>query len=265
MISFAVTAYNEMTKERKYGANLLRCIRAAQEHDQIGQIVIVDDGSADYDHLVDLLADEPKVHLYHNHENQGVFSNKLEAIASCPEGWVITCDSDNCMNKKFIDLLANRPKNPSTWYCPSFASPKFDYRPFIGSYDLKEIGKIIHDPMFDCLINTGNQTVYRRTFMRVFGKYRGLRADLMMPNYLGTPRSARGDMYWRLVFDANDSFIFNLEWLLAGNRLNVARHLEYEHYWTLQDESNYIRAPREKKQLRHKLNIALAKSIAEIQ
>jgi len=260
MTSFAITAYNEMSSGKRLGKNIRECIAPAQSHPEIDEIVVVDDGSDDYDLLQSLLQDESKVKLYHNEENQGVFGNKIEAIARCQKGSsVITCDSDNKMSTAYIDKVLSLDKFDDTWYCPSFARPKFDYRSLIGCYDITTVAAAIDKPMFGCMFNTGNQVVDRDTFMLVFGKYWGLRADLMFPNYLDIPEQSRGDRYWRLVFDANDSFILNMQWLTRGGRLSVVDGLEYDHYYTSGQESNYIRAPDEKAAL----NKVLTESLRE--
>lgn len=248
-LSFAVTAYQEMAPVRRQGGRLLEAIAAAQQHDSVAEIVVVDDGSTDFDELEAFLNGQPKVHLYHQPENQGVFGNKLEAVARATCDWVITCDSDNRMAAEFIDQIVAIDKRPECWYCPSFARPDFDYRHLAGDYDLGGIGAIIDRPRFDCMMNTGNQTVHRESFMEVFGPYRGKRADLMNPNYLGLLPAQRPMKYWRLVFDALDSFIYNMTWLSAGGKLHIVSGLEYDHYRTSGLESNYARSPQEKDDL----------------
>ena len=104
-ISFAVTAYHEMSPERGGGNNLLRCIAAAQQSEAITDIAIVDDASSDFQQLQELLEGAPKVSLYSNQQNLGVFGNKLEAIAQAKGDWVITCDSDNTMGSTYIEKL----------------------------------------------------------------------------------------------------------------------------------------------------------------
>lgn len=253
MITFAVTAYRELSEKRKYGEQLFRCIQPAQEHPQVDEIVIVDDGSDDADGLAEVLVGQEKVSFHRNVENRGVFGNKLEAIARARGGWVITCDSDNLMRKDFLDHIIAKGKDRDTWYCPSFARPEFDYRSLVGTYVLASIQRIIDQPMFQCAINTGNQTVHHETFMEVFGKYRDRRADLMMPNWLDIPAAEREKKYWRLVFDALDSFIFNLTWLQAGKRISFVPGLEYDHYCSGDDAGNYVRSPPEKEQLGKRL------------
>lgn len=252
MISFAVTAYNEMAEGRKCGQLILNCIRAAMQHPAIGEVVVVDDGSEDFGKLLRMLTDKPKVRLFDNVHNLGVFGNKLEAIAQCSGEWVITCDSDNVMDETFINDLVGiieTEKEPRTWYCPSFARTHFDYRGLVGKYTLGNVAEMMAEPMAACCLNTGNQTVHREQFMKVFGWYRQERADLIMPNWLDLTPEQRPMKYWRLVFDACDSFIFNMEWFLSGGTMHVVEGMEYDHYYAGGPESNYNRAPQEKGRL----------------
>ena len=246
-VSFAVTAFRESTRDD--GERLLRCLEPARAHPGIHEVVVVDDGSDDYGWLSGLLGSALKVAIYHNPENQGVFGNKIEAVARSTGDWVITCDSDNLMRADFIDKILSLDKLPHTWYCPSFARPKFDYRRLIGDYDLAGLERILDEPMFQCACNTGNQTVHRKCFMDTFQKYRGRRADLMMPNWLNIPEAERSTHHWRLVFDALDSFILNWTWLQDEGRLHIVDGLEYDHYWSGGDDSNYARSPQEKDDL----------------
>lgn len=246
MFSFAVTAYNEMSQFGKQGQRLLECISAAQDCEEISEIVIVDDFSGEFLALSDLLQDQPKVRLYQNLENFGVFGNKLEAIAKCTGDWVITCDSDNRMGQEYLEHIDELAWRPDTWYCPSLASPNFDYRHLIGLYDLKTLDSVFHKSLFGCCLNTGNQTVHRNSFLSVFDKYRGPRSDLKLPNFLDLSESQRLSQHSKDVFNANDSFIFNMLWLEAGNSLRICPGLEYAHHYTSGKDSNYARAPKEK-------------------
>jgi glycosyltransferase involved in cell wall biosynthesis len=209
----------------------------------------VDDGSEDFDTLRAHLNAEEKVRLFHNAQNRGVFGNKLEAIAQCRHSWVINCDSDNYMGLPYLDLAASLAKDPRTWYCPSFAKPEFDYRELVGRWHLANIEELLEKPLAECALNTGNQIVHRKSFMKVFGGYRGRRFDLLQPNYLELPTSERTTHRHRLVYDAKDSLIFNMEWLFAGGTLEIVPGLEYDHYYTSGPESNYARAPEEKDKL----------------
>ncbi len=265
MLSFVVTAFNEMSEGRLRGKRILDCIRPAQEHDAIKEIVVVDDASKDFNGLLEILRGQSKVRLHQNKTNRGVFGNKLEAIACANYDWVITCDSDNVMSRDYLKQIIYTDRNWQTWYCASFARPKFDYRKLAGTYNLKTLSRIINHPVFPCFFNTGNQVVQRTAFMQVFEQYRGKRADLMMPNYLNLTEKDRQTHYWRLVFDACDSFLLNYHWILAGNKIEVVEGLEYDHYYATGDEGNYSRSPDEKGKLGNILLAELKKVIAKEQ
>lgn len=261
MFTFAVTAYEETSETRLHGQRLLRCIQAAQKHKAITEIVVVDDGSTDYPALSSLLQREPKVCLYRNAENLGVFTNKIEAILRAGNPWVITCDSDNVMDAQYLDRAIAVATEPDVWYCPCFARPHFDYRKLLGVYDLNSIKPFLTRQLSHCAINTGNQIVHRESFAKVFDRFRGVkRFDLMLENYLQV--SDRTDEKWHQVYGANDSFILVKFWLEAGHRINITAGLEYDHlvHHRNRAASNYDRAPIEKVELSSALVRSLTSS-----
>lgn len=247
--SLAVTAFNELTPERHDGKNLERCLSAAVQHPGISEIVVVDDGSERPIGWPDSV-----ISFYHNEKNLGVFLNKLESVARCTGDWVICCDSDNFKDAIHISKALSLPLDPNRFYCPSFAKPVFDYREHIGWYDLKTIhhineGSNFRRLMARCLLNTGNEMVHRETFMEVFGKYRGTdywREWLARyPKFCAFIRDNTPE-YNKQITDANDSFIYNMAWLLAGKSLEVVEGLEYDHTVGSGNASNYNRSPVEK-------------------
>lgn len=256
-VSFAVTAYKETSRG---GPSILQCVAAAVDHPQINEIVVVDDASPDFVKLQKMVADVPKLKLFKNDKNLGVFGNKLSAVAHTTGDWVINSDSDNILDEKAISKVLSTGLDPMTWYCPSFARPVFDYRSLVGRYDAANITKLVNaGGMADCLMNTGNQTVHRESYMSVFGQYLDERADLLLPNYLNVPEVKRKSHHWREVFNACDSLIFNSIWISNGGALDVVEGFEYEHYWTNGSDSNYNRAPTEKGLLSETLMQALGK------
>ncbi len=265
MITFAVTAYNEIAEPQLHGQRLLNCIRAAQEHEAISEVVIVDDGSPDFEQLEFLLQDASKVKLFRNNSRMGVFTNKVEIIARSTGNWVITCDSDNVMEPEYIDQIVGINRNKRTWYCSSFGRPYFDYRRLTGIYNLKTIGTMLSLPAADCAMNTGNQTVHRDSFMNVFGKYVGIkRFDLLLPNYMDLTEEIRQEERWWLAYGACDSILFNLEWLQNGNQIMLVPGLEHEHYVHSHPEgSNFNRAPNEKGAISKKLIQLLKEACCE--
>ena len=250
-VSFAVTAYHETLRG---GPTILDSLAAAIEHPAVDEIVVVDDASDDFEELKILLQDVPKLQLFRNESNQGVFGNKVAAVYHSTGDWVINSDSDNVLSPEFITKVLATDLDIMTWYCPSYAMPMFDYRPFIGRHDLSNVADLIKQGgMAACLLNTGNQTVNRECYVGMFGKYLGQRVDLMKPNFLGLKETKRAERYWRDVFNACDSISFNSEWLQNGGTMEVVEGLEYEHFWTGGDDSNYNRAGVEKGRLNDKI------------
>ena len=247
-VSFAVLAYNESDPTRAKGERLLRSLSAAREHPDIDEIVVVDDGSDDYLWLLRLLEKVPKVKLYHNETNLGVFLNKIEVVARSTGDWVIVSDSDNYKNATHIDKALSLSLDPDVWYCPSFARPAFDYRHLTGEYSLETIGSLgLMQQFTRCCLNTGNQLVHQQTFMGLFSRYQGTNYWLnMWRHFPDVPLAERSTHYWRQVWDANDSMLFNMLWLCAGKRLAIVEGLEYDHYLCKDDASNYNRSPAEK-------------------
>jgi len=250
--TYAVMAYNEFDPTRERGERFFRSFSAAQQHPGIDEVLVVDDGSDDYTWLQERVSQIPSVKLYHNEKNLGVFLNKIEIIARATGDWVITCDSDNFKNAPHIDKALSLQQDPDVWYCPSFARPAFDYRRFIGEYNLGDISRFDQGGYKErnvarCCLNTGNQMVHRETFMEVFGQYRGTDYWLDMWRFLWDVNvHERSKHYWRQVWDANDSMLFNMLWLEAGKRLQVVDQLEYTHFLAKTDSSNYNRSPHEK-------------------
>jgi len=261
-VAFGVTAYQEMKPSREYGGRLLRSIRAAQADSRIDEIVIVDDGSDDYVGLETVLDKEAKVHLFRNHENLGVWGNKIEVVARSTCDWVISCDSDNSMTSEYFDIV-DMTMDPDVRYSPSFARPEFDYRGMVGQFSLGNIATIIDMPLFECVMNTGNLVTHRETFMEVFGRFRGKPMCTTLPNFLGVRRDLLKSDFgkWEAVYNACDSFMFQLLWLLEGKAVEIVSGLEYDHYYTNSDDSNYARAPAEKCDLSRAMKTYLKKVV----
>jgi glycosyltransferase involved in cell wall biosynthesis len=253
MLSFAVTAYNEMTEPQQFGQRLLNSIAAARDHPAVNEIVIVNDGPAGIGEIADMLKGIPKVKFFGNEVRQGVFTNKIEAIARATGDWVINSDSDNFQDADYIDHVVGLSLDPDTWYCPSFAKPQFDYRRLVGRWDIETIpsGAFFDTPIAACAINTGNQVVNRAGYMKVFERFQGVRRfDLLLPNYLALTEKKRQSEDMHLAYGACDSILLNIEWLLAGGTLEFCEGLEYEHAVHIDKSgSNYDRAPAEKERL----------------
>jgi len=244
-VSLCVTAYRESVRG---GCGwILECIEAACNSTFIDEIVVVNDGTLDFPELASALRDIPKLRFVQNPKRLHVFGNKLESVWQATTDWVLMCDSDNIMDEAYyVNLLKIRPWQDDVWYAASRANPIFDYRAFVGTWDIKSLvdSVTLDYKMFWCMVNTGNQFVHRNTFLSVFGHLRGTRFDLTQPDYFGV--DDRRDEKWFLTYGANDSFFMLKEWMLSGNRICVVDGLEYGHRMGDKITSNYERGPDEK-------------------
>ncbi len=242
-VTLAVTAYQESTRGN-YGW-IQECLAPAAEHPMVREIVVVNDGTPDFEDLDKALTCVSKLTLHQNATRLHVFGNKLESVYRATSEWVLLCDSDNHMAIEYYDTLAGMaPWNSSTWYCASFAKPAFDYRALCGEWNLADIRRMVSIKGFWCFANTGNQFVHRERFLDVFGHLRGKRFDLEQPDYFGA--ADRTDEKWFLTYGAQDSFFLTKEWLLHGGVIRCVKDLEYDHRLGGGDLSNYNRAPLEK-------------------
>jgi hypothetical protein len=242
-ISLAVTAYEEHARGN-FGW-IRECLAPAAENPMVREIVVVNDGSRDFNDLQTALAGVPKLKMWQNGERLHVFGNKLESVYWATSEWVLLCDSDNAMPSQYYDKLDSlAPWDSDTWYCASWARPAFDYRELCGTWRTGDIDEMASKGRFSCFVNTGNQFVHRQRFLDVFGHLRGKRFDLEQPDYFGV--GDRGDEKWLLVYGAQDSFFLMKEWLLHGGVVQCVEDLEYDHRIGTGQLSNYVRAPEEK-------------------
>ena len=247
-VSLCVTAYNEWLRgECRW---IRECLQPACDSDFIDEIVVVNDGTDDFDKLTDMLSDLPKLRLTQNPSRLHVFGNKVESVYRATSDWVLMCDSDNIMDGQYYEtLLKHAPWDADTHYCADQAKPIFDYRAFRGEWGVADIASVFskHPDMFWCLVNTGNQFIHRETFLDLFGGFRGKRLDLEQPDYFNA--EDRDDEKWFLAYGANDSFFILKTWLMSGKRVHVVPGLEYDHRIGDTITSNYERGPKEKTEI----------------
>lgn len=247
-ITLAVTAFDE--SHRGDFEWIRECITPATTHPLVREIAVVNDGTDDIDRLRFEIGALPKVRIYQNETNLGVFGNKVTSVDRSTSEWVLMCDSDNTMGHDYYDRLQSLGEWQSDMmYCSSFARPNFDYRHFCGTWNLDNIIYENERRAFFCLVNTGNWFLHRPTFLEAFRYNTRSRFDLQQPNYFGVPANVREQIYWRHVYDAQDSFFINKTWLLAGHVLNVVHGLEYDHRVDKGTQGNYDRSPVEKEAL----------------
>ena len=199
-ISLCITNYNR-------NAYLFKSFEQVLNDERIGEILISDDCSNP-----DLFNDifkrceslSSKIRVVRNPINLGCYANKCKAVSEAKFEYVIIFDSDNIIDKSYIDLIYSVEWNPKTILAPDFAFPVFDYREFAGyTFNKTNVSKYAYKRGFDCLINTMNYFVHRDSFVQIW-----------------QPKS---DIY------GADSIYMNYLWLLSGNEIHCLTGLEYFH------------------------------------
>ncbi len=242
MISVAVTAYNE--SQRGKGEWILACLKSVSAPDLVTEVVVVDDCSDDWPWLKELLQDKPKVKLFRNDCNLGVYRNKLRSIELCTSEWVQICDSDDTMEDAHFKRLSELSRDTKTLYCNSFGHTEFDFRELVGRHDLKAYIGLAGNNLFGCLFNHGNHFLHRSTFLSVLADADPTRRLLQAPQ-----KDADDSTYVRRAHDGADSAFYNSRWLLAGNVMEIVPGLEYNHRHHQDSTSAYAAAPPEKELL----------------
>lgn len=207
-ISICITTWNRTDL-------VVRAFEKVLDDDRIGEVVIVDDSSPMelYFKLESMVSGLPKVTLFRNGENLDCYANKARAISLAKNEWCILLDSDNVIDKSYLDALYALPDwSRVTFYCPEFARPHFDYRMFSGNLIYKEnVHSHVGSKAFDCLINTANYFVHQGVYLSVFD-----------PNI--NPHAA-------------DTIYMNHRFLDKGGYLYVVPGMQYEHM--VHDGSHY--------------------------
>lgn len=163
MISVCITTYNRYNRTIKSFSSIL-------DDDRVSEIVICDDCSEDS--IFNKLKSEieklnnQKIKLFKNDKNKGAFLNKVESIKKCSNDWVALIDSDNEINRSYIDKLP-KSRDEKTFYLPSIAvcsSTLLNYSEYSGqTFDKNAFNnKIINTP----LSNTGNYFFNKHTYLK---------------------------------------------------------------------------------------------------
>lgn len=185
--------------------------------DRITEIIIVDDHSEPgiWSEIQLQLELEDKVKLFRNAENIGCYHNKREAISKASNEWAIILDSDNVLDKVYIDRVENlwiAGLNEKTFYQPELASPHFDFSKYAGMLiDKSNVHKFADDSTFCTMLNACNYFVNKNEYLRTW-------EDREEP--------------WTA-----DSILQAYNWLNAGNSIYIVPGLQYSH--RIHDGSHY--------------------------
>lgn len=166
MISICITTFNRCNRTIKSFSSVI-------DDPRISEIIICDDCSEDsiFNKLqseIEKLNNE-KIKLFKNDKNKGAFLNKVESIKKCSNDWLALIDSDNEIDKSYIDNLPEN-RDEKTFYLPSIAicsSPNLNYSKYSGqTLDKSAFAKIINK----ALANTGNYFFNKHTYLKAINK-----------------------------------------------------------------------------------------------
>jgi glycosyltransferase involved in cell wall biosynthesis len=185
---------------------LLESFDKVVKDDRVGEIVIVDDFSSEenYNDVRNAVKWMPKVKLYRNDKNLDCYRNKHEAISKATNEYCIILDSDNVIDKAFIDKIYQQEWEPETILAPDWAMPTFDYTEFSGLTVTKQnVADYMQKKFFTTCLNCMNYFVNRDKYMEVWdGSVDPVTADSIFQNY---------------------------NWLKSGYKIKIVEGLRYFH------------------------------------
>lgn len=210
-LSLAITTFNRYVLTIESFAQVIDDYR-------IDDIVILDDASTDgsYERLAEHYKDIPKVRVIRQAQNQGMAENKKCAIALSNNSHVLILDSDNVIDKSYLDAIFKNGQllTDKVINCPEFAYPNFDFRKYSGQFvDYKNAKKFMSHDMFRCFLNCCNYVVTQKTYLEVYEKD-------------DTVKEA-------------DTIAFNYRWLKAGYSFYIVPGCKYFH--RTHPESGFLR------------------------
>lgn len=190
---------------------LLESFAQVLDDDRISEIIISDDCSElpNYDLLGKSLIQWPKVKLFRNKDTVGCYRNKARAISLASNEYVIIFDSDNVIDKSYIDALYKVEWNPDIILQPEYAKPAFNFTPWSGmTIDKDNVADLFNTSnaakgQFDCLLNVMNYFVHRDTYLKVW-------EDCPEPF-------------------AADTILQNYNWFNSGRKMFVVPGMQYYH------------------------------------
>lgn len=206
-LSVVIPTYNrfEMTLESFWSVYL---------DERVQSIVIVDDASTDgsYEKIQQVVEQLDKVKLYRQLQNRDCYVNKHSAVAYSPTPYCILLDSDNKIDKSYLDAIFNEQWDQDTILTPEFARPQFDFRAYSGMIFSKEnAAEYVDKPMWEVMLNACNYFVNRDNYLAV----------------------------WDRDCDpvTSDSIYQAYNWLASGRKIKVVSGMQYEH--TVHSGSHY--------------------------
>ena len=198
-ISICIPVYNRYEM-------LFKSFEQVIDHPNVGEIIIVDDASdQDISDCIKIgCLGNPKIKLFRNEKNLSCFANKREAVSKAQNEYVIVLDSDNIIDKTYIDTIMEQHWAPERILQPCFAKPRFDFRKHNSLLVHKSnIRKYMGDGMFNVMLNAMNYFVNRDRYLEAWDN---------------SVDPVTSDTIWQ-----------NYCWLRAGNSIYITPGLMYEH------------------------------------
>lgn len=233
-ISIAIPFYNNSNYINDLLQNIIN-------DERITEIVICDDKSNnnELNKLKDIIFkhNSSKIKLYQNTKNLGCYHNKLNTLNKCTNEWACLIDSDNIIDKTYIDRLYSFEKwKTELIYAPmwaytfgtkkeQFRSPNLNYSQFKNEYiDRKKYIEYFTsgNMNFKCLINTCNYFLPVNEYLSIMKKYD----------------------YERMKIDCLDSMVLFADWIHHNNKVYIVDNLIYKH--RLHTQSNFVLSPSHK-------------------
>lgn len=190
---------------------LLESFAQVLDDDRISEIIISDDHSEEpnYDILQRSVKQWPKVKLFRTENNVGCYVNKARAISHATNDYVIIFDSDNIIDRSYIDALYKVEWNPDVILQPEYAKPAFNFTPWSGMTISKDnVAGLFNTSnavksQFDCLLNVMNYCVHKDSYLQVW-------EDCPEPY-------------------AADTILQNYNWFKSGKKMFVVPGMQYYH------------------------------------
>ena len=176
---------------------------------RVGEVIISDDCSRDevFNSVVWYFKEFPKVKIHRNETNLDCYRNKAKALELATNDWCILFDSDNVMDKSYLDRIENLViggVSDKTIYTPSFARPHFDFSSVAGvNISRSNVAGLAHSDKVTTMLNAANYFVNRHEYLKVFNP------DI-------DPVTS-------------DSIYMMSRWLESGNSIYVVPDLSYQH------------------------------------
>lgn len=185
---------------------LIESFKDVYDDDRIEAIVISDDESdiGVYRELESVFRYMPKVKMFRNEKNQDCYKNKAIAVGLSTTDYLVIIDSDNKIDKGFIDKIYEHEWSADKILMPEFALPLFDYTAYAGLTITKQnVAQYMGLSMFDTCLNCMNFFVNKHTYLNAFD-----------PSV--DPVTA-------------DSIFMSYRLLEQGNKIHITEGLRYQH------------------------------------